>query len=175
MSLNPSLPLDGPKSLSRFLLFKMLPFSLPDNEDIVNFIVTNYGSAKKIVEIGVGANPLVAKRIKVCLPSTKVVVTDIDREKLIYTKKAYPELEPVYDNILRPQMEVYIGADLIYSLRPPTELVSEIFQLASRISCDVLIRPFFNEEGGYDYPKRHGWKFKSHGQAILYWLKRDHL
>lgn len=119
MSLNPSLPLDGPKSLSRFLLFKMLPFSLPDNEDIVNFIVTNYGSAKKIVEIGVGANPLVAKRIKVCLPSTKVVVTDIDREKLIYTKNAYPELEPVYDNILRPQMEVYIGADLIYSLRPP--------------------------------------------------------
>ena len=152
----------------------MLPLSLPDNEDIVNFILTNYRNAKKIVEIGVGANPSIAKRIKLFLPNTKVIVTDIDREKLVYIKKAYPKLESVYDNILKPQMEVYIGADLIYSIRPPTELVSEIYTLSSRISCDVLIRPFFSEEGGYDYPKRYGWKFKSHGQATLYWLKREH-
>jgi len=146
---------------------------LSDTEDIADFIVKNYGSAKKIVEVGVGAYPWVAKIVKECLSNIIVVVTDVDGDKLASVRDVCPELVLASNNILKPQLKVYDGADLIYSLRPPTELVSEIFNLALRVGCDILIRPYSHEEGGYDYPKRLGWKYVSYRKAALYWLKRD--
>ncbi len=145
---------------------------LSDTEDLADFIAENYKNAEKIVEIGVGAYPWVAKRLKERLPNARVVVTDTDEEKLAYAKKVCPELEPVLDDILNPQVKVYEGADLIYSIRPPPELISEILKLVLKIGCGLLIRPYPGEEGGYDYPKRHGWRLVSHGRATFYWLKR---
>jgi hypothetical protein len=144
---------------------------LKDTRDLAQFIVKNYGDANKIIEIGVGAYPLVAKRLKRALPQTRVVVTDTNIEVLTCAKKIHPELDAVYDNLFKPRQNVYEGAELIYSIRPPFELVLEIVKLSLKIGCDVLIRPYSGEEGGYDYPKRHNWRLITHGKAIFYLLK----
>lgn len=150
------------------------PLRLPDAEDLAHFIARNYNDAKRIVEIGVGAYPWVAKRVKELLPAAGVIVTDIDEDKIIQVRREYPTLEPVRDDVFEPLLKVYEGADLIYSIRPPTEMIPEILKLASRIGCDLLIRPYSDEEGGYDYPKRHGWRLTSYKRATFYWLKKSH-
>lgn len=145
---------------------------LRDTEDLVEFIAESYRKAKKIVEVGVGAYPWIAKGLKDRLRETKVVVTDTSKETLATIKKAFPELEVVYDDILKPRLAVYEKADLIYSSRPPAEIVYYILNLASEVGCDVLIRPYSDEEGGYGYPKEEGWRLKTHRRAVFYWLRK---
>lgn len=146
---------------------------LRDTDDLVDFISRSYRSATKIVEIGVGAYPWIAKGVKERLPGTDVVATDTNEETLAILKKACPETKVVCDDILRPQLKIYEKADLIYSLRPPSEMVRDIIKLASQVGCDVLIRPYSDEEGGYSYPEREGWRLMTHGHAVFYWLGRS--
>ena len=145
---------------------------LLDTEDFVDFVIKNYSNVEKIVEVGVGAYPYVAMRLKELLPSVSVIVTDIDRVKLATIKEECVELEPVYDNIFEPQLMFYVGADLIYSIRPPPEMVPEIMKLALKVGSDLLIRPYFNDEGDYDYPKLCGWQLTAHKRAIFYLYKK---
>lgn len=145
---------------------------LRDTEDLVEFIVRNYGSAKKIVEVGVGSYPWIAEGIKERLPSTRIVVTDTNEETLTQVKKTCPEIDAVHDDVFNPDLKVYEKADLIYSLRPPPEIIHEILKLASKVRCDVLIRPYPNEEGGYSFTEREGWRLTSHGRATFYWLRK---
>lgn len=147
-----------------------LPLILYDTEDLVEFIARRYRKAKKIVEVGVGAYPWIAKGVKERLPGVEVVVTDTNEETLAIAKKAYPEIKTVLDDILKPRLKIYEKADLIYSLRPPPEMVHDILELASKVGCDVLIRPFSDEEGGYAYSKEEGWRLMTHGRAVFYWL-----
>ena len=148
---------------------------LTDTIDLVQFIVRNYGKTEKIVEVGVGAYPWVAKGIKEHLPKTRVIVTDIDEEKLCCAKRACSDLDPVCDDVFEPKFNVYKKAELIYSLRPPTEMVSEIIKIASRVGCDVLIRPYSDEEGGYSFLKRDGWRFTSYKKAAFHLMKTNFL
>jgi len=148
---------------------------LLDTWDIADFIARNYTLAEKIIEVGVGAYPWVAQKVKENLPDSLVVVTDTDREKLSHAQQVCSELTCVQDNILKPNLKVYAGADLIYSLRPPPELVSGIFTVALRVGCAVLIRPLSHEEDGYDFKKRQGWRLISHGRAILHWYSQSRL
>jgi uncharacterized UPF0146 family protein len=148
---------------------------LPETEDFAQFIAGKYNNAKRIVEIGVGSYPWVAERVKELLPAASVIVTDTEREKLAQIRWKCPALEPIHDDVYEPQLKVYDGADLIYSIRPPPELIPEILKLASRVGCGLLIRPYFDEEGGYDYPQRCGWRLTSHRRAIFYWMKRSSL
>lgn len=145
--------------------------NLLDTEDFVDFVIQNYRNVEKIVEIGIGAYPSVAVRLKKLLPSIHLIVTDIDREKLAKIKEKYTNLEPVYDDIFTPQLNLYSGAELIYSIRPPPELVPEIRKLALTLGSDLLIRPYFNEEGDYDYSSLDGWQLTTHKRAIFYVLK----
>lgn len=147
--------------------------NLLDTKDLVDFVIKNYSNVERIVEIGVGAYPSVAVHLKKLLPSVSVIVTDIDRVQLATIKEAYVELEPVYDNIFEPQLTVYRGADLIYSIRPPPEMIPEIMKLAVKVGSDLLIRPYFDDEGAYDYPKLDGWQLTTHKRAIFYLLKKE--
>ena len=146
---------------------------LPDTEDLVDFIITNYSTARSIVEIGIGSYPFVAVRLKKLLPSVRIVVTDVDRVKLATIKEKHSELEPVYDNIFEPQLSVYHETDFIYSIRPPPEMIPEILKLALNVGVDLLIRPFFGDEGGYDYSKVQGWTLTAHKRAIFYLVKKQ--
>ena len=146
---------------------------LLDTEDLVDFVIRNYNNVERIVEIGIGAYPYVAMYLKELLPSVHIIVTDIDRVKLATIKKECIELEPVYDDIFKPQWMFYAGADLLYSIRPPPEMIPEIMKLALKVGSDLLIRPLFNDEGDYDYPKQRGWRLTNYKRAIFYLLKKQ--
>jgi len=147
---------------------------LLDAEYLADFIAKNYGKASKIVEVMVGAHPWVAQSIKGKLPNTSVIATDVDEEKIEYVKEACPTLEVVRDDILAPRFDVYKAAELIYSMRPPPELVPELVKLASKADCDLLIRPYSGEVAGYSFSQMDGWKIVKHNTASFYLLKKEH-
>jgi len=143
--------------------------TLPDTEDIVDFITSNYSNAKKIVEIGVGNLPSVAIPLKKKLPSTTVIVVDIDRNRIREIEQEHPELVALKDDVFRPEYVIYRGASLIYSIRPPPEMIPAISDLSTAAITDVLIRPLSNEEAGFNFSPK--WKYVRHNKATLYWLK----
>lgn len=144
---------------------------LIDSKDIIDFIVNNYKNSKKIVEVMVGNHPWIAIGIKKRLPNVKLLVTDIDLEKLKKIKNEFPFLECVYDDITSPSLNLYKGASLIYAIRPPPELVNEIVKLGRIIKSDVLIRSYSDETCGFEFEKRKGWIKIKHGLAMLNLLK----
>jgi len=143
--------------------------TLPDTEDIVDFITSNYSNAKKIVEIGVGNLPSVAIPVKKKLASTTIIVVDIDRAKIREIEQEHPELLATIDDIFHPEYAIYRGASLIYAIRPPPELIPAISNLSTTVNADVLIRPLSSEETGFNFSPK--WKLVRHNKATLYWLK----
>ena len=145
---------------------------LLDTDTIAEFIASEYKGAKKIVEVMVGYHPWVAQAIKERLPDTEVVVVDRFQEKVYYISQRSPKLKSVKDNILQPNIEIYKGASLIYTIRPPEECLPYIYKLASQIGADVLVRPLTDVDGAFYYPAKDGWKLKSHKHSSFWWLKR---
>ena len=44
-----------------------------------------------------------------------------------------------------PRLDLYRGASLLYSIRPPLELQMAMGRAAARVGADVLVRPLENE------------------------------
>lgn len=144
--------------------------ALRDTNDLADFIVKKYQGSEKIIEVGVGSQPWIAKRIKDRLSETRVIVTDINRSNLEYIRRLISDVEIIQDNIFSPRIRIYEGARLVYSIRPPTEIVLELLKLSSILGFDVLIRPYSDEEGAYTYPKESGWQQMLHGKSFFNWL-----
>jgi len=100
---------------------------------LVDYIVSRYGSA---IEIGVGHSPDVA--FALLQKGMRVLATDIRSFE-------YSRLKVIMDNIIEPDFSLYIDADLIYSLRPPPELISYMIRLARRLSTDLIIKPLSSD------------------------------
>jgi hypothetical protein len=49
------------------------------------------------------------------------------------------------DDIFAPQREIYQGAGLIYSIRPPLEMQLAMGELAAAVGADVIVRPLQDE------------------------------
>ena len=49
------------------------------------------------------------------------------------------------DDIFSPRLELYRGASLLYSIRPPLELQLAMGLLASKVGAEVLVRPLMDE------------------------------
>lgn len=108
-------------------------FKLRGASEIADFILRNYSG--KAVEIGTGFVPDVALILSRHL---KVIATD----------KETRTLEGVLiedDDIFSPRKEIYEGASILYSIRPPFEVQIAIGRLAAEIGADVLIRPLDDE------------------------------
>jgi len=146
-------------------------FLTSDARDLTSFIVRNYMNASKIVEVGVGAYPWVAHGIQKGLPRTRVVVVDINPEHIANVRKVCPDLEAVIDDVWNPCSEVYLDAALMYALHPPPEMVPQILKTARSIGADIIIRPLFSDEAGYNYPGNEGWKFIRLEQTSFYLLR----
>lgn len=106
---------------------------------IADYIMRNYSG--KIIEVGAGrmwdtARKLSEEGFDVVL----VDVIDISPEGLRYVR----------DDIMNPDLSIYQGANLIYSIRPPVELYPYIIKVARNVQADCIIRPLSNEfpEGG---------------------------
>ncbi len=104
-------------------------------EDIAGFIKMNYPRGSRIVEVGVGKHAEVAMLIKDCFEVTCTDVSESGPEGVAYVK----------DDVFRPDLNVYRGASLIYSIRPPVDMQDAIAGIAKKVGADLLIRPFSSE------------------------------
>ena len=101
-------------------------------QELARFISENYSG--KIIEVGVGHVADVATR----LFPLQVVATDTE-ERYLHGIKV------VKDDIFSPKKEMYMGSNLIYSLRPSHEVQLAIGELAREIGADIIIRPLEDE------------------------------
>ncbi len=126
-----------------------------DSDDIVKFIKENYFG--KVVEIGVGLHYNVAIKLS---EYVKVIVSDI-----IDINQIDQKIRSIYvkDDISDPRLSIYIGASLIYSIRPPIEIQMDILNLADKVGSDTLIRPL-----GSEVVKDLRLKLKNFGRAAFY-------
>jgi len=104
-------------------------------EDIAGFIKMNYPHGSRIVEVGVGGHPEIAGLLQ---GDFEVICTDV--------AGSGPEgVRYVRDDVFKPDMSVYEGASLIYSIRPPVDMQDAIAAIAKKVGADLLIRPFASE------------------------------
>lgn len=98
--------------------------------EIAEFILSHYTG--RIIEIGIGHGGDVARLIP------NLIATDI-------CPVSIDGVATVCDDIFDPTEEIYRGASLLYSIRPPLEVQIAMGDLALRIGADVLIRPIDDE------------------------------
>jgi hypothetical protein len=103
-------------------------------KDLSDYIITNYKNASRIVEVGVGGFPLVALTLQEHL-NMDIIMTDI---------KPYHD-QVVVDDITNPDLNLYRGASLIYSIRPPEELQQHIKKVAESVGSDLIFKPVSTE------------------------------
>jgi uncharacterized UPF0146 family protein len=108
--------------------------SLRGAEDLAEFIGQNYQG--RIVEVGAGHLSEVARLL--LDRGLEVVLTDRE-ERLMGS------LRIEKDDIFAPRMDLYQGASLLYSIRPPLELQIAMGDVAARVGADILIRPLQDE------------------------------
>lgn len=125
-------------------------------DEIAEFISKNYTG--KVVEVGAGFVSDVAERLK----SLDLVATDLEERDL-------GSITTVKDDVFSPRIEVYRGASLIYSIRPPLELQIEMGKIALEVGADVLVRPLGDEVADLPGFSRSLVNF---GQARFYLFKR---
>ena len=103
-------------------------------EDFAQYIINNYVDADKIVEVGVGKFHEVSSILQENLKAT-IVLTDI--------KPSSSKI--VQDDICNPDLKIYKGSSLIYSIRPQPELQPYIIDVAGNVGADLIIKPFSTE------------------------------
>ena len=96
------------------------------------------------------------------LKSLDLVATDLE-------ERALGSITTVKDDVFSPRIEVYRGASLIYSIRPPLELQIEMGKIALEVGADVLVRPLGDEVADLPGFSRSLVNF---GQARFYLFKR---
>lgn len=111
----------------------------------------------KIIEVGVGkfdetANILSSKE------NITLIKTDINPKDETIIK----------DDITNPNLELYKNTDIIYSIRPPSELQPYLVTLANKINCQLIIKPLTNEDLNTGNVKM---KLKNFKKASFYILR----
>lgn len=102
-------------------------------EGMEDFIAGRYANT---AEIGIGHFPDVA--FELLNRGIRVFATDIQQFR-------YRGLKVIVDDITSPVLSLYDGIDLIYSMRPPPELVPYMAMLAKKIFADLIIKPLSSE------------------------------
>ncbi len=126
-------------------------------EDIAGFIKTKYPPGSRIIEVGIGGHPEVARLLQ---GDFQVVCTDV-------FEPGPAGLHYAKDDIFKPDVSIYKGASLIYSIRPPVDMQDSMAAIAQRVGADLLIRPFSSERTDL---KRYFRNFKciNRGSAVFF-------
>ncbi|MBZ9570011.1 hypothetical protein KQY27_00360 [Methanobrevibacter sp. TMH8] len=107
------------------------------SNDMLSNKVNKMDSSCKVVEIAIGKFFHVSDYLKTY--DSKIIeftATDIDPDNSDIT----------FDDITNPNMEIYNGADIIYSIRPPQELQPFISDIIKKTGAILIIKPLFNED-----------------------------
>jgi len=93
-----------------------------------SYIAAKY---KNPVEIGVGSNPDAAW----CVHDAGIPVRAVDIRSC-----SLPSWLPfARDDIFAPDISLYTGADVLYSVRPAEEMIPPMIALARRLDCDLVV------------------------------------
>jgi len=103
---------------------------------LAEFILNNYSG--KVVEVGIGNHTKIAEFL--AERGLEVVATDVIERGT--------KVDFFVDDIQNPNLRIYEGAELIYSIRPPPEIFNAIISLAKRIDADCIIKPLYGEHPG---------------------------
>jgi hypothetical protein len=127
-------------------------------QDFGDYILSEVGDCEvKIAEIGVGKFSAIAERLSE-QPNITIIKTDI-----------LPNDDTVImDDITNPNLELYKDIDIIYSIRPPSELQPYLVKLAQEIGCQLIIKPLTNEDLNTGRVKM---KLKNFKKASFYILR----
>ena len=112
------------------------------------------GKKTKIVEIGAGKFQTISKNLSEN-ENIDIVMTDID-----------PANENIIkDDVFNPNMSIYNGADILFSIRPPAELQEAIMKIRDNVNATLIIKPLFNEDLNMKTKKM---KLKNYNRASFY-------
>jgi uncharacterized UPF0146 family protein len=103
--------------------------------EMAEFIRTRYPHGSRVVEVGVGDHPEVALLLK---NDFDLICTDM-------RANSAPGLQYVRDDIFKPDLKIYEGASLIYSIRPPIDMQDPMAVIAKKVGAELIIRPFSSE------------------------------
>ncbi|WP_405295660.1 UPF0146 family protein [Methanobrevibacter sp.] len=126
--------------------------------DFAEYILSEAGEKNvRIAEVGVGkfdriANFLASK------DNITLIKIDIDPK----------DGSVVKDDITNPNLDLYCNIDIIYSIRPPSELQPYLVNLACKIKSQLIIKPLTNEDINTGRVKM---KLKNFKRASFYTLK----
>ena len=111
----------------------------------------------KIAEIGVGKFDKIANEL-----SQKENIT------LIKTDISPSDDSIIKDDITNPNFDLYNDVDIIYSIRPPSELQPYLVKLALKVNSQLIIKPLTNEDLNTGRVKM---KLKNFKKASFYCLR----
>ncbi|WP_462315792.1 UPF0146 family protein [Methanobrevibacter sp.] len=127
-------------------------------DDFAQYILSEAGDKNvKIAEVAVGR----FDRIANCLASK-------DNITLIKTDIAPKDETVIKDDITNPNLDLYRDVDIIYSIRPPSELQPYLVRLAVEIGSQLIIKPLTNEDLNTGKVKM---KLKNFKRASFYTLR----
>ena len=136
-------------------------------KEIAELIANLYPNAEKIVEIGVGSAPWTLLNLRKLLPKTILLAVDVDQDSIMKLREL--GLNAEIDDILNPRIELYQKSNLIYSIRPPIELINPMSKVAERVGADILIFPL--SEDSYLYEFKSPWSKVDHPSLLAFILK----
>ena len=127
-------------------------------DDFADYIMETAGDEMvKIAEVGIVKFDQIARKLS-CRKNITLIKTDIlPKDSTV-----------IRDDITNPNMELYEGTDIIYSIRPPSELQPHLLRLAGKIGAQLIIKPLTNEDLNTGRVKM---KLKNHNRASFYFLK----
>ena len=101
-------------------------------DGLIEYLGCNY---KKVVEIGIGRYPRVA--LALLGRGLQVAATDIQPQ--------FVGLPVTFDDIRSPRLDLYEGAQVIYAVHPPPELLPFLKVLARKLAVDLVVKPLAGE------------------------------
>ncbi|WP_295591161.1 UPF0146 family protein [uncultured Methanobrevibacter sp.] len=111
----------------------------------------------KMAEVGVGKFGKVAEAL-----------SKNDNITLIKTDINPDNDDIIRDDIKNPNLSLYEDVDIIYSIRPPSELQPHLVNLAEKIGSQLIIKPLTNEDLNTGRVKM---KLKNYKKASFYILR----
>ena len=127
-------------------------------QDFADYILSETeGKNVKIAEIGVGRFSQISD-----------ILESHDNITLIKTDINPADATVIKDDITKPDLKLYEDANIIYSIRPPSELQPYLAKLADEIGCQLIIKPLTNEDLNTGRVKM---KLKNFKKASFYILR----
>lgn len=132
--------------------------TIAGHKDLAEYILRSYKG--KIVEVGVGRHPEVALLLKGHLDVTVTDTMNLHIDGIRFIR----------DDIFDPDLRIYKGASLIYSVRPPIDILYAIALVAREVDADMIIRPFASERA--DINKYFVKSLINYKDAVFYLYKK---